>query len=114
MELWRLIFPRTLAATGAPGKAVLMIDGLDESQAKGDNALLDFLFRGLDQLPNWIGLVVSSRPEAHVQLKLNRFQSHQLLPSGHENDTDIKLYICKSKIAICYLVRSVEIRFNIN
>lgn len=42
---------------------MIVIDGLDEAGGDGRNGLVDMLARNGSRLPDWIGLVVTSRPE---------------------------------------------------
>jgi WD40 repeat protein len=57
------------------GRLLIAIDALDEAlDPDGQSELLDLLARTIDTLPDWIGLVITSRPESAV---INRFKHIQ-------------------------------------
>ena len=47
-----------------------MIDALDEAGEAGRNPLVEMLARNPQRLPDWLGLVVISRPEFDVKTPL--------------------------------------------
>ena len=70
---------------------------LDEAGKAGRNPLVEMLARNAQSLPDWLGLVVTSRPEfdviglkpkAHIQLSL----ISNFIPCVHQLRTGIRQY----------------------
>ena len=68
--------------TSVGRKYVILIDALDEAGATGTTGgaseLLDLIASCLAALPQWIGLLVTSRPEDAIVRKLKKYQPMEL------------------------------------
>ena len=54
---------------------LVVLDALDESDSRHRRALLDILAkRWQDELPDWLGVVVSTRPEHPIRPRLHTFK----------------------------------------
>ena len=95
-ELFEFLFEEPLRSVGDPGRNLLLvIDGLDESEYKGRNDLLDVLANHFCKLPVWFRFLVTTRPEANIADRLERFNPIQLEQDNKENVKDIRLFLEK-------------------
>ena len=87
MKLFSSSFP-------APGRTQLVvIDGLDEASHGQDNELANFIGQVWGGLPDWLRLVVTSRPETTVIDYLGSLHPFILNASSRENLQDIRSFL---------------------
>ena len=95
-ELFEFLFEEPLCSVGDPGRNfLLVIDGLDESEYKGRNDLLDVVANHFCKLPVWFRFLVTTRPEINIADRLKRFNPIQLEQDNAENVKDIRLFLEK-------------------
>ena len=95
-ELFEFLFEEPLCSVGDPGKNLLLvIDGLDESEYKGRNDLLDVVANHFCKLPVWFRFLVTTRPEVNIADRLQKFNPIQLEQDNEENVKDIRLFLEK-------------------
>ena len=95
-ELFEFLFEEPLCSVGDPGRNLLLvIDGLDESEYKGRNDLLDVVANYFCKLPVWFRFLVTTRPEINIADRLRRFNPIQLEQDNEENVKDIRLFLEK-------------------
>ena len=93
-ELFTLLFMEPLTKVSNPGESLLMVvDGLDESEYKGRNDLLNVVANQFCKLPEWIRLLVTTRPEINIADSLKRLKPITLEENKEENIRDIKLFL---------------------
>ena len=98
-ELFELLFEGPLTKVKNPGKNILMVvDGLDESEYRGRNELLDVISNHFKKLPCWIRFLVTTRPEINIATMLESFSPLTLEPNDEENLRDIRLLL-KGKLS---------------
>ncbi len=72
-------------------KLVVVIDALDEAtDEQGNNRITELIAKELSSLPEWIGFVVTSRPEAEVVNRLCGFKSFEIDASDPRNLADLR------------------------
>ena len=79
-------------------RLTLVIDALDEAgrqvNGKMANPLADLLYKHADQMPPWLGILLTSRPEAYLQQQLGTKFSPFIIEGGaKDNLSDIKEYL---------------------
>jgi tetratricopeptide (TPR) repeat protein len=75
-------------------KLVILIDALDEAtDEQGNNALTDLLVQDLAALPDWLGFVVTSRPDPAIVNRLAGFEPFILDAENVHNQADLTAYI---------------------
>ena len=79
-------------------RLVLVIDAIDEAGRKVSgveaNPLADLIYRHAEKLPNWLGIVVTSRPEAYLEQQLGpKFEPTVIEGGTQQNTQDIKEYL---------------------
>ena len=95
-ELFEFLFEEPLCSVGDPGRNLLLvIDGLDESEYKGRNDLLDVVANHFCKLPAWFRFLVTTRPEVNIADRLKKFNPIQLEQDNEENVKDIRLFLKK-------------------
>ena len=95
-ELFEFLFEEPLCSVGEPGRNLLLvIDGLDESEYKGRNDLLDVVANHFWKLPVWFRFLVTTRPEVNIADRLQKFNPIQLEQDNEENVKDIRLFLEK-------------------
>ena len=95
-ELFEFLFEEPLRSVGDPGRNLLLvIDGLDESEYKGRNDLLDIVANYFCKLPVWFRFLVTTRPEVNIADRLEKFNPIQLEQDNEENVKDIRLFLEK-------------------
>ena len=95
-DLFDVLFEEPLASLNDPGLTFLMvIDGLDESEFRGRNELVDVIANYFQNLPLWIRFLVTTRPERNIAETLKNLHPLQLDPHGEGNMKDI--YLCFEK-----------------
>ena len=95
-ELFEFLFEEPLCSVGDPGRNLLLvIDGLDESEYKGRNDLLDVVANHFCKLPAWFRFLVTTRPEVNIADRLKKFNPIQLEQDNEENVKDIRLFLEK-------------------
>ena len=93
-ELFEFLFEEPLCTLGDPGRNLLLaIDGLDESEYKGRNDLLDVVANHFCKLPAWFRFLVTTRPEVNIADRLKKFDPIQLEQDNEENVKDIRLFL---------------------
>jgi hypothetical protein len=70
-----------------------VIDALDEAGEAGRNPLVEMLARNAQRLPDWLGLVVTSRPEFDVKTPLQALNPFPLDTQSESNRDDIRDYL---------------------
>ena len=95
-ELFEFLFEEPLCSVGDRGRNLLLvIDGLDESEYKGRNDLLDVVANHFCKLPVWFRFLVTTRPEVNIADRLKKFNPIQLEQDNEENVKDIRLFLEK-------------------
>lgn len=72
---------------------VLLIDGLDEATINHRNQLASFISTEFEKLPDWLGIIITSRPESEITTRLQQFLPYQIDPQSDKNIHDVETYI---------------------
>jgi len=78
---------------GGRERYLIVIDALDEAGEAGRNPLVEMLARNASRLPEWIGIVVTSRPESAVKTPLQGLNPLVLDTGTDDNRADIRDYL---------------------
>lgn len=74
-------------------KALIVIDGLDEATANHANPLAKLIASEFARVPNWLRLLVTSRPEPEIKNALQAFTPYVLDKQPEDNQKDLKRFI---------------------
>jgi hypothetical protein len=78
---------------GGRERYLLLVDALDEAGEGERNPLVEMLARNIELLPDWLGVVVTSRPESAVKTPLQQYNPHVLDTRTEANQNDIREYL---------------------
>lgn len=78
---------------GGRERYLIVIDALDEAVEAGRNPLVEMLARNAKRLPDWIGIIVTSRPESNVIAPLQGLNPFVLDTATESNRADIRDYL---------------------
>jgi WD40 repeat protein len=85
-----------LARTPRPDRSVLVvIDGLDEATQNGENELASLLASEFPKTPDWLRLIITSRPDPEVTGPLQGFEPYEIKTSEEKNREDLRSYISR-------------------
>lgn len=84
--------PQRMVIDAGRDRHVIVIDGLDEARdPQGKNEILDLVADELPKLPEWLGVIITSRPEQDIIARLaNPFE---LDTDSEENRADVEAYL---------------------
>lgn len=85
--------PLRTVIKGDRERYLILIDALDEAGEAGHNSLVELLARNADRLPDWLGLVVTSRPEFDVKTPFQALNPFPLDTQSESNRSDIRDYL---------------------
>jgi len=78
---------------GGRERQLIVIDALDEAGEAGRNPLVEMLARHATRLPDWLGLVVTSRRESAVKAPLQGLNPFVLDTQTEANRADLRDYL---------------------
>jgi len=83
---------------GGRERHLIVIDALDEAGEAGRNLLVEMLARNAQYLPDWLGLIVTSRPESDVRAPLRRLNASRvgIISEAIQASRQYKLLGCAS------------------
>jgi tetratricopeptide (TPR) repeat protein len=85
--------PLCSVLNGGRERYLIVIDALDEAGEAGRNPLVEMLARNAQRLPDWLGLVVTSRPEFDVKTPLQALNPFPFDTQSESNRADIRDYL---------------------
>jgi hypothetical protein len=83
---------------GGRDRYLIVIDALDEAATAGRSPLVEMLARHAPRLPDWIGIVVTSRPESAVKTPLQALNPCLLDTRTDANRSDLRDYLCQQLV----------------
>ena len=90
-----------LYALGERKPVLLVIDALDESEVGGKSEFLELISEEFPRLPQWIKILITSRPELPVQERLQHLNPLHITPDDRNNENDILKYFQHFLLPIC-------------
>lgn len=80
---------------GPSDPRIVIIDSLDEAAARKGETILDVLVQQAEDLPAWLKLISTTRPEEQVLTQIRSLSTHEVVlnPEGAENTEDLRLYL---------------------
>lgn len=83
---------------GGRMRYLIVIDALDEASDSGRNELVEMLAQNVQLLPDWIGIIVTSRPEFDAITPLQGLNPIPLDTKTESNCNDIRNYLKKELV----------------
>ncbi|KAJ3092047.1 hypothetical protein HK102_011253 [Quaeritorhiza haematococci] len=88
-----ILEPLTSIKDSQPKPLALVIDALDECGIIGSRQeILDILASGCNQLPHFVKIILTSRPEEDIVASFQAMKTKKLEPTRDENMADIRMY----------------------
>jgi hypothetical protein len=100
-DAFRVLLNDPLFALEERKPMLLVIDALDESAVVGKSEFLDLISEEFPKLPQWIKILITSRPELPVKEQLHHLNPVQITPYDTRNKDDLLKYLRKSLSHIC-------------
>ena len=72
---------------------LIVVDALDESKTDDKSEFLEMISDEFPDLPQWIKILITSRPELQVQDKLNHFHPLKIFPEDNRQQEDLKCFV---------------------
>ena len=92
-DAFRVLLNDPLHALEERKPMLLVIDALDESETGGKSELLQLISEEFPNLPNWMKILITSRPELQVQEELNHLNPVCITPDNTNNKEDLFRYL---------------------
>ena len=73
----------------------LLIDGLDEAERNGQNAMASIIAMCTEHFPEWLHIIILSRPVNSVLIPFSFAHKIEITADGKDNLSDLKAYIKK-------------------
>ncbi len=92
--LFDVLLTQPLSRMPAPGSNLaIVVDGLDEVTKGDHNSIATFLSERAGHLPDWVRVLVTTRPEPEVLGPLESLGLHRIESRQSENMADIRAYL---------------------
>ena len=72
---------------------LIVVDALDESKTDDKSEFLELISGEFPDLPKWIKILITSRPELQVKKKLEHFNPLEVLPQDENQQKDLKCFV---------------------
>ena len=72
---------------------LIVVDALDESKTDEKSEFLELISGEFPDLPKWIKILITSRPELQVKKKLEHFNPLEILPQDDNQQKDLKCFV---------------------
>ena len=81
---------------------LIVVDALDESKTADKSEFLELISEEFSQLPKWMKIFITSRPELQVGKKLKHLNPLEILPNDKHQEHDIRQFIkyCLPKVSM--------------
>ena len=89
----RVLLNDPLHALNRHEPMLIVVDALDESKTEEKSEFLELISDNFFELPEWIKIFISSRPELQVRKKLEHLHPFEILPRDYDHKRDLKHFI---------------------
>ena len=110
-DAFRVLLNDPLHALDRTEPMLIVVDALDETKTANKSDILNLISSEFSQLPKWIKIVVTSRPELEVRKKLEHLNPLEIRPDDNQHELDLEHFIrCSLDFNISYyhnIIRSL-------
>ncbi|XP_028412084.1 uncharacterized protein LOC114534810 [Dendronephthya gigantea] len=107
-DAFRVLLNDPLHALDRHDPMLIIVDALDESKTDEKSELLELISERFCELPDWIKIFISSRPELQVRKILEHLHPWEIRPDDEDHNHDIELFVRHSLPNLYgYSIRSV-------
>ena len=92
-DAFRVLLNDPLHALDRREPLLIVVDALDESKTDVRSEFLELISREFPELPEWIKIFITSRPELQVRKKLQHLNPVEILPDNRHHKLDLECFI---------------------
>ncbi|XP_028403460.1 uncharacterized protein LOC114526139 [Dendronephthya gigantea] len=92
-DAFRVLLNDPLNALDRHDPMLIIVDALDESKTDEKSELLELISEKFCELPDWIKIFISSRPEVQVRKVLEHLHPWEVRPDDKDHNHDIELFV---------------------
>ena len=92
-DAFRVLLSEPLHALGRRESMLIVVDALDETKTDDKSDFLELISDEFPDLPKWIKILITSRPELQVKKKLEHFNPLEILPRDDNQQKDLKCFV---------------------
>ena len=92
-DAFRVLVSDPLHALGRHEPMLIVVDALDEIKTDDKSEFLELISDNFFELPEWIKIFISSRPELQVRKKLEHLHPFEILPNDDDHRSDLEHFI---------------------
>ena len=89
-DAFRVLLSDPLDALDRRERVLIVVDALDESKTETKSDFLELISEKFPELPPWVKILISSRPELQVRKKLEHFNPVEILPDDCHHIRDLE------------------------
>ena len=90
-----LVIETSLDITPSGQTKLIIVDSLDESATREGETVLDVLVKHVPDLPSWLRVITTTRPEAPILNRIKKLKVFTLMAQSTKNTEDIREYVQK-------------------
>ena len=91
-DAFRVLLSEPLHALDRRESVLIVVDALDETKTDDKSEFLELISDEFPDLPKWIKILITSRPELQVKKKLEHFNPLEILPQDDNQKKDLKCF----------------------
>ena len=95
-DAFRVLLSEPLHALDKRESMLIVVDALDETKTDDKSEFLELISDEFPDLPKWIKILITSRPELQVKKKLEHLNPLEILPQGDNHQKDLKCFVKSS------------------
>ena len=92
-DAFRVLLSEPLHALDRREPTLIVVDALDETKTDDKSEFLELISDEFPDLPKWIKILITSRPELQVKKKLEHFHPLEVLPQNDNQQKDLKCFV---------------------
>ena len=92
-DAFRVLLSEPLHALDRREPMLIVVDALDESKTDDKSEFLELISDEFPDLPKWMKILITSRPELQVKKKLEHFNPLEILPQDENQLKDLKCFV---------------------
>ena len=89
-DAYRVLLNEPLHDLDRHKPVLIVVDALDESKTESKSDFLELISEEFLELPRWVKILITSRPELQVRKKLQHFNPVEILPDNRHHTNDLK------------------------
>ena len=92
-DAFRVLLSEPLHALDRREPMLIVVDALDETETDDKSKFLELISDEFPDLPKWMKILITSRPELQVKKKLEYFHPLEVLPQDDNQQKDLKCFV---------------------